>query len=102
MINMTPIDDGSTGGTSSTGGSSGGPAIVDPRWADIGWTFPVTFEHKIIGFEVVAYSGTDVTDATTHLFMPLKVGASVRRCIKAFPPQAAFATVNAAVRAIYA
>jgi hypothetical protein len=102
VISLTPIDDGGTGGTSPTGGSGGGPAIVDPRWVDIHWVFPTAFESQIIGFDVVAYSGSDVTDASTYLFIPVRVDPSVRRCIKSFPPKAALATVNAAVRAVYA
>ena len=95
------IDDTGTGGTSPTGGSGGGPAIVDPRWADINWTFPAIFESKILGFDVIAYKGTDVTDVSSYLFV-LRVDPSARRCIKSFPPMAALATVNGAVRAIYA
>jgi hypothetical protein len=101
MIN-TPIDDGGTGSTIPTGGSTGGPAIVDPRWADINWSFPVPLESQIIGFDVVAYTGSDANDASTYLFTPMRVNPSVRRCIKSFAPPADLATVNAAVRAIYA
>jgi hypothetical protein len=101
MINVL-IDDGETGGTSPTGGSTGGPAIVDPRWADINWSFPAPLESQIIGFDVVAYTGSDANDTSTYLFAPVRVNSSVRRCIKSFAPPANLATVNAAVRAIYA
>jgi hypothetical protein len=99
---MQMIDRDGTGGTSPTGGSGGGPAIIDPRWTDINWVFPAAFEGQILGFDVVAYSGSDPTDASTYLFAPVRVNPNVRRLIKSFAPAAAIGTINAAVRAVYA
>lgn len=96
---LTLTDD--DGGTSTTGGSSGGPAIIDPRTATITWAFSVVDEAKILEFEVVAYTGTDVTDLSKWIFRAT-VPPSTRTFVRVFYPRVAMPVVHASVRAVYA
>jgi len=95
------IDDGG-GGTSPTGGSGGGPATINPGWLDINWTFPSNFESLILGFDVIAYTGSDPTDSSKYLFAAVRVNPNVRRLVKSILPTTTLPTVNASVRAVYA
>ena len=101
MAMQVAIDD-LGGGTSATGGSGGGPATINPGWLDINWAFPASYEPSILGFDVIAYTGTDPTDASKLIFATVRVNPNVRRLVKSIIPTTTLATVNAAVRAIYA
>lgn len=101
ILTWATIEDNG-GRTTPTGGSGGGPAYINPGWLDINWTFPTALESLILGFEVIAYTGADPTDASKLLFAPVQASPSVRRLVKSILPSATLPTVNAAVRAIYA
>ena len=96
----TVDDDG--GRTSSTRGSTGGPATINPGWLDINWTFPTAYESAILGFDVIAYAGTNPEDGTKYFFQMQRVSPNVRRLVKSIVPTTTTSNVNASVRAIYA
>ncbi len=101
MVQMRTIDDDS-GGTSPPCGSGGGPASVNPGWLDVNWTFPPEFQNLLLGFDVVAYTGTDPTDASKYFFQIVRVNPDVRRLVKSIKPTSTMSNVNASVRAVYA
>ena len=100
-VSQKTIDDGG-GGTSPTGGSGGGPATINPRWLDINWSFPSTFENLILGFDVIAYTGSNPDDPPTYCFNVVRVNPNVRRLVKSIIPTTSLPTINASVRAVYA
>lgn len=100
MYQLT-IDDGG-GGTTPTGGSGGGPATINPGWLNINWTFSSMYEPLIVGFDVVAYTGSDPTDSTKYLFAIQRVNPNVRQLVKSILPITTLTNVNASVRAVYA
>lgn len=100
-VQQQTMDDGS-GGSTSTGGSGGGPATINPVWLDINWIFSSTYEPLILGFDVIAYTGTDPLDASKYLFSVQRVNPNVRRLVKSILPTTTITNVNASVRAVYA
>lgn len=101
MVQQLTLEDDS-GRTSDTRGSGGGPATINPRWLDINWVFPTEFENLLIGFDVVAYTGTDPNDSSKYCFAIVRVNPGVRRLVKAILPVASIPVINASVRAVYA
>lgn len=99
---QTLTDTDNTQNTSPTGGSTGGPAIVNTKTITIGWSFPSQFNSLILGFEVVAYTGTDITDNSKWLFKSVCTDPTVRQLVKTIAPSVSMPVVNAGVRAIYA
>lgn len=99
---QTLSDTDATQNTSPTGGSTGGPAIVNTKTITISWTFPTEFQNLILGFEVIAYTGSDLTDNSKWLFKSVGTDPTVRQLVKTYAPSVNQPTVNAAVRAIYA
>jgi len=96
------MDTDNTQNTSPTGGSTGGPAIVNTKTIIINWVFDSAYEPLIVGFEVVAYQGSDVTDNSKWLFKSIMVDPTVRTLVKTFAPSVSMSVVNASVRAVYA
>jgi len=99
---QTLSDTDNTQNTSPTGGSTGGPALVNTKTVTVSWTFPANYNALILGFEVIAYTGSDPTDNSKWLFKSVGTDPTVRQLVKTIAPSVAAATVNASVRAIYA
>ena len=99
---QTLSDTDNTQNTNPTGGSTGGPAIVNTKTITISWSFPSQFNALIIGFEVIAYTGTDPTDNSKWLFKSVGTDPTVRQLVKTYAPAVNQPVVNAAVRAVYA
>ena len=100
MYQVTMED--SVGGALPSAGTGGGPATINPGWLNINWAFPVNYEPLILGFDIVAYTGSDPTNAANYLFETVRVNANVRQLVKSIYPTASLPTVNASVRAVYA
>ncbi len=98
----TLTDTDNTQNTSPTGGSTGGPAIVATKTVTVSWTFPTSYNSLILGFEVIAYTGTDPTDNSKWLFKSVGTDPTVRQLVKTIAPSVAAAVVHASVRAVYA
>lgn len=96
---MEDPGDNGNGGGGVTAGSGG--TLYARKWMDIQWTFPANAPTPI-GFDVVAFTGTDPADTTAYLFVPKRVEATDRRYVVSFFPKQNMGTINAAVRAVYA
>ena len=81
--------------------SGSGLSASSPIWLTISWSWSSTFPTPT-GFQVVAFTGTDPTAAANYLSDIATVAPCMRSYTIAVAPTAAMATVNAAVRAIYA
>ena len=101
-ILQTLTDTDNTQNTNPTGGSTGGPAIVNTKTITISWIFPAQFNALILGFEVVASTSSDHTDNSKWLFKSVGTDPTVRTLVKTIAPSASLPTVYPFVRAIYA
>lgn len=81
--------------------SASAATITSPIWLTITWTWQSNFPTPT-GFEVVAFTGADPTNAANYLFDIVTVGPGTLSYSVAVAPNASEGTVNAAVRAIYA
>ncbi len=98
--------------TSGSGGSTSASAAVTPTasgglttaaivWLTITWTWGSNFPTPT-GFNVIAFTGSDPTNANNYLFPMATVGPGVRTYTVAVTPTSAESVVNAAVEAVYA
>lgn len=99
---QTLTDTDNTQNTSPTGGSGGGPALVNTKTITISWSFPTNYNSLILGFEVIASTGTDPTDNSKWLFKSVGTDPTCRTLIKTIAPAVSMANVYPFVRAIYA
>ena len=95
------IDTDNTQNTSTNGGSTGGPALVNTKTITINWNFPTTAEYLITGFDVVASTDSVATNTDAWLFH-VTVDPTIRQLVKTIAPSATMPTVYPFVRAIYA
>lgn len=86
----TGVDDG-----------SGNPKLLVRKWITIIWDFPAQYNSEIQGFEVVAFIGSDPTDAASWVFQPKAASPTDRQLIVAVSPNANLTNLNASARAIY-
>ncbi len=85
-------------GVTATGS---GATVTAPIWLTIAWSWEPNFPTPT-GFEVVAFTGADPTNAANYLFDIVTVGPGTLSYTVAVTPNSSEGTVNAAVRAIYA
>jgi hypothetical protein len=81
--------------------TSTGATVAGIVWLTIAWTWPSGYPAST-GFEVVAFAASDPTVTANYLFPITTVPATTRTYTVAVTPTSNMATVNAAVRAIYA
>ncbi len=91
-----PGDAGNGGGSVTPGG---GGTLYNRKTLTIAWSFPSNSPNPT-AFEVVAYTGTDVTDTTQYLFAPVQVLGTDRELKRQFFPKNSL-TINASVRSVY-
>ncbi len=106
VVGITQSATAPTGGAGSVTGAGVTPAatgatVTSPIWLTVSWTWPSNFPTPT-GFEVVAFTGTDPTNAANYLFGIVTVGPSTLSYTVAVAPSSSEGTVNAAVRAVYA
>lgn len=104
-ITQSATNPNSGAGTSPAGGvtgvSSGNVTVTNTIWLTVTWTWNANYQAPI-GFNVVAFTGSDPTAAANYLFPVATVDASTRSYTVAITPNGTIDDVNAAVRAIYA
>lgn len=91
-------------GTVASGGvtaTASGATVSSPIWLTVAWSWEPNFPTPT-GFQVVAFTGTDPTNAANYLFDIVTVGPSTSSYTVAVTPNSSEGTVNAAVRAVYA
>ncbi len=81
--------------------TDGGATVTAAIWLTIAWSWESNFPAPT-GFQVVAFTGDDPTNAVNYLFDIVTVVPSTRSYTVAVTPNNTEGTVNAAVRAVYA
>lgn len=103
VVTVTQSSTAPSGGSGSVGtsGVTASGSATAPIWLTITWTWAVNFPTPT-GFQVVAFTGSDPTNAANYLFDIVTVGPTTLSVTIPVTPTAAMSTVNAAVRGVYA